>query len=155
MNTKSKFKKSNENFMALYFENEIFNSETTIAEILKYSINEVAQFRWKEYQKCWSIRQFLWWEFQQNCTIEQITPLWDRSAKPIKELAIDLILFINLKEKLFSIVLNDAELVKNFHLYRNNLDLYLHAFIEKKWQQLSGNKKPEDKKELKLIYRKL
>jgi hypothetical protein len=107
--------------------NELFNSKTKISDVLKYSISEIAKFRWEEYQKCWTLANFLWWEYQridkQLPDIFKPIKFWEQ-AKPKKQLAEDVIIYARKKEELYDFI-KQVNLTHNLFLHDNDLDKYL------------------------------
>ncbi len=109
-------------------ENELFTSQTKLNEILKLHINEVARYRWFEYQKCWSAADFLWWEYSAKeieIIISQLVPYLD-SPKPKRELATDLLIYATMKEQLYSII-KSHNLLEAYIFYCDDFDGYAKA----------------------------
>lgn len=119
--------------------NELFNSKSTMKDVLKYSITEIAKFRWIEYSNCWSLGNFIWWEYERigkdKPDLFKDIAYWDQ-AKPKIQLAEDLIIYAKRKTELINFI-NRVNLTDRLMLHYKNHDEYAEQIIQLKRDRLN------------------
>lgn len=104
--------------------NERFSAQTKLKEVMQLDIKEIARCRWDEYEKCWNATDFLWWEHENKIHDEFMDSIsWIAFPMPKENLAKNLILYVKIREKLYTVI-RDLCLEEKYSLYCNDFDNY-------------------------------